>query len=513
MATATATSKLTINAAKLQTALQHSFRPLRRRRLGHIGPNHYSNELDKWGRKKSHGAAPSLAAGGRRIPAPRASLILGHGGNGSNDGSGYGGSVQRRNGDGATLTNFNGSAAASSSNGKTLLNGSRHGSANGTNGKSDYHHRIALRDKNLINGPTFLNGQINNINNNNNDHDDATSPNEERSHQKSDYPSSGYASDLVNGTNGKSDYHHRIALRDKNLINGPTFLNGQIHNIDIDHDDATSPNEEATHRKSDYPSSGYASDLVVVLDMDECLIHSQFLSDQIHDKYRQAEERPAGHAPFQHAEEAEAIIATTCENFKISLPDGDLVHVNKRPNLDLFLREITAKFETYIFTAAMEVYAAPVLNRLDPAGTMFKGIFYRDSCVYDADLNVYSKDLCQVLQQRKKMLINASSSDSHDEYDNREQLLRDDKHSDFDRWNCDERRVVLVDNNPLSFLPNPSNGILVSSFYDDPKDDTLEAVMELLNELDETEDVRPVLEERFGLKDALKDVMKESLGW
>jgi len=445
MATATATSKLTINAAKLQTALQHSFRPLRRRRLGHIGPNHYSNELDKWGRKKSHGAAPSLAAGGRRIPAPRASLILGHGGNGSNGGSGYGGSVQRRNGDGATLTNFNGSAAASSSNGKTLLNGSRHGSAN--------------------------------------------------------------------GTNSKSDYHHRIALRDKNLINGPTFLNGQIHNIDIDHDDATSPNEEATHRKSDYPSSGYASDLVVVLDMDECLIHSQFLSDQIHDKYRQAEERPAGHAPFQHAEEAEAIIATTCENFKISLPDGDLVHVNKRPNLDLFLREITAKFETYIFTAAMEVYAAPVLNRLDPAGTMFKGIFYRDSCVYDADLNVYSKDLCQVLQQRKKMLINASSSDSHDEYDNREQLLRDDKHSDFDRWNCDERRVVLVDNNPLSFLPNPSNGILVSSFYDDPKDDTLEAVMELLNELDETEDVRPVLEERFGLKDALKDVMKESLGW
>mmetsp|Transcript_6535 Transcript_6535/g.14186 ORF Transcript_6535/g.14186 Transcript_6535/m.14186 type:complete len:447 (-) Transcript_6535:134-1474(-) len=445
MATATATSKLTINAAKLQTALQHSFRPLRRRRLGHIGPNHYSNELDKWGRKKSHGAAPSLAAGGRRIPAPRASLILGHGGNGSNGGSGYGGSVQRRNGDGATLTNFNGSAAASSSNGKTLLNGSRHGSAN--------------------------------------------------------------------GTNGKSDYHHRIALRDKNLINGPTFLNGQIHNINIDHDDATSPNEEATHRKSDYPSSGYASDLVVVLDMDECLIHSQFLSDQIHDKYRQAEERPAGHAPFQHAEEAEAIIATTCENFKISLPDGDLVHVNKRPNLDLFLREITAKFETYIFTAAMEVYAAPVLNRLDPAGTMFKGIFYRDSCVYDADLNVYSKDLCQVLQQRKKMLINASSSDSHDEYDNREQLLRDDKHSDFDRWNCDERRVVLVDNNPLSFLPNPSNGILVSSFYDDPKDDTLEAVMELLNELDETEDVRPVLEERFGLKDALKDVMKESLGW
>ena len=65
-----------------------------------------------------------------------------------------------------------------------------------------------------------------------------------------------------------------------------------------------------------------------------------------------------------------------------------------------------------------------------------------------------------------------------------------------------------MDNNPLSFLPNPSNGILVSSFYDDPKDDTLEAVMELLHELDESEDVRPILEDRFGLRDALDDVTK-----
>ena len=79
---------------------------------------------------------------------------------------------------------------------------------------------------------------------------------------------------------------------------------------------------------------------------------------------------------------------------------------------------------------------------------------------------------------------------------------------------CDERRVVLVDNNPLSFLPNPSNGILVSSFYDDPKDDTLEAVMELLHELDGSDDVRPILDDKFGLKDALEDVVKGgSIKW
>lgn len=71
-----------------------------------------------------------------------------------------------------------------------------------------------------------------------------------------------------------------------------------------------------------------------------------------------------------------------------------------------------------------------------------------------------------------------------------------------------------MDNNPLSFLPNPSNGILVPSFYDDPKDEILEAVMELLNELDKSEDVRPILDNKFGLKETLGDLVKgSSTGW
>lgn len=57
---------------------------------------------------------------------------------------------------------------------------------------------------------------------------------------------------------------------------------------------------------------------------------------------------------------------------------------------------------------------------------------------------------------------------------------------------------------PLAFFT-----IFVSQ-YDDPKDATLEAVMELLLELDQAEDVRPVLESKFGLKDALRDVVRSS---
>jgi hypothetical protein len=42
---------------------------------------------------------------------------------------------------------------------------------------------------------------------------------------------------------------------------------------------------------------------------------------------------------------------------------------------------------------------------------------------------------------------------------------------------------------------------------------TLYAVSELLSELEGEEDVRPVLDERFGLRDALKDVVRHGGLW
>ena len=224
------------------------------------------------------------------------------------------------------------------------------------------------------------------------------------------------------------------------------------------------------------PSKQYESDLVVVLDLDECLIHSQFLNSGP-EIYRQDEERPQSLA-FNSQEEADSVISSACESFRISLPDGDLVHVNKRPHLDSFLKEITSRYETHIFTAAQKVYAKPLLDQLDPENEMFVGRYYRDSCTFDPSLGAYVKDL-------KSALVNCPTEGSE--------------------WN--EKRVVLVDNNTMSFLANPLNGILVCNFYDDPKDDTLKAVTELLLELDEVEDVRPFLNDKFGLKDALREAI------
>jgi CTD small phosphatase-like protein 2 len=160
------------------------------------------------------------------------------------------------------------------------------------------------------------------------------------------------------------------------------------------------------------------------------------------------------------------------DTFNITLPDGEMVRVHERPHLHDFLREVSSKYETHIFTAAMEVYAKPVLKMLDPHGEIFTHCWYRESCQLDSNVGAYVKNLgfCWDEPQLK--------------------------------------RTVLVDNNPLSFLANPENGILVSSFYNDHKDTTLPAVMNLLHELDGHADVRPILDERFRLRQALDELSR-----
>lgn len=218
------------------------------------------------------------------------------------------------------------------------------------------------------------------------------------------------------------------------------------------------------------PPRHYESDLVVVLDMDECMVHSQFLSHpaaaelythQLMQKRQQSSN--AAVAPSTNEE------STPVDSFRIHLPDGELVHVNIRPGLPEFLEKICNKHETHVFTAAVPAYADPLLDKLDPTRTLFAGRWYRDSCRYHPQHHAYIKDL-----------ENLPLPQPLD-------------------------RVVLVDNNPLSFLSHPNNGILVRSFYNDGKDDTLKNVWQLVESLDKEHDVRPRLKQMFGLEEAFSE--------
>ncbi|EGZ05719.1 hypothetical protein PHYSODRAFT_551168 [Phytophthora sojae] len=197
--------------------------------------------------------------------------------------------------------------------------------------------------------------------------------------------------------------------------------------------------------------------IALVLDMDECLVHSKFQNEV---EYRQSEYRP------EQLEEYG-------DSFEIVMDDGERAVVNKRPGLDRFLEEAAKHYDVYVFTAGLEAYGKPILDALDPKGNLFAGRFFRESC-----------------QQRKGMFLKDLS------------VVR----------GGDLSRVILVDNNPVSFLMQPSNGIPVPSFYDDANDRTLESLSKVLASLQDVEDVRPRLHQLFRLADLLAEHQRVILG-
>jgi len=265
--------------------------------------------------------------------------------------------------------------------------------------------------------------------------------------------------------------HHTTAQQRQSAQRGKSLSNLTSQNIG---GGSPFPRDRQRHRFQNGETNGktrqYESDLVVVLDMDECLIHSQFLQGPGAKYAHQVQQRGSSSSNGGKG----------VDTFHITLPDGERVLVHERPHLHEFLNEVSSKYETHIFTAAMEVYAKPVLKRLDPHGEIFSGIWYRESCQLDSNMGAYIKNLSLL-------------SESYDNDEQRQQRLN---------------RTVLVDNNPLSFLANPEHGILVSSFYDDSRDTTLPAVLDLLHELDKHDDVRPVLNEKFRLRQALDDISR-----
>ena len=57
-----------------------------------------------------------------------------------------------------------------------------------------------------------------------------------------------------------------------------------------------------------------------------------------------------------------------------------------------------------MFTASEQEYADPILDFLDPDGSLFQARFYRDSCVrhkepsmFVKDLRIFQRDLSQVV--------------------------------------------------------------------------------------------------------------------
>lgn len=110
-------------------------------------------------------------------------------------------------------------------------------------------------------------------------------------------------------------------------------------------------------------------------------------------------------------------------------------------------------------------YAAPIVKRIDPTGTIFNAVLFRGATVNLAG------------QENVKDLAAVGSS---------------------------IERTVLLDNNPFSFVAQPCNGIPVVPFAGDPHDRNLMSkLLPVLKELAEEPDVRPVLRSRYNVEEWL----------
>jgi Dullard-like phosphatase family protein len=210
----------------------------------------------------------------------------------------------------------------------------------------------------------------------------------------------------------------------------------------------------------------YASDLVVVLDLDNCLVCSKF-------------ERDTGtEFAFQSDCKENDDTDLPCDSLLITLPGDTKLRCILRPGLFDFLRSVCGTYETHVFTAGVESYAKTVLAVLESeAGVTFSAKWYRQHCTKieneDGDVLYYVKNLSHL-----GLSLN---------------------------------RTVLVDNNSNSFHAQPDNGLYVKDFFNDATDGTLSAVQEMLEVLRKEPDVRPFLRAKFGLNIGLNRPLYEQL--
>jgi len=271
---------------------------------------------------------------------------------------------------------------------------------------------------------------------------------------------------------------------------------------DVDVRDDNEDNAATTDRCDDFEwkkmkrrrKNNELSDLIVVLDMDECLIHFRMEEDEKENQFQLAacddnddEEDEKDDAAmkdrhqYQHQNQQ-----------KHHHPSFMYVNEHKvllRPGSIEFLKYVTARFETHIFTAGTKEYADSILDQLCLLvgnRNAFSKRWYRKDCdtidildpltAFCID-SIYVKPLSKVAEW--------AGRDAHD-----------------------LRRIVHIDDQARNFLLNHGNGIRVSEWRgDNPNDRALSEVTKILQKIDckNFGDVRPHLrnESYLTLKDQL----------
>jgi Dullard-like phosphatase family protein len=159
---------------------------------------------------------------------------------------------------------------------------------------------------------------------------------------------------------------------------------------------------------------------LLLLDLDETLVHSEFRDSTNYKSLDKMKEN------------------SKCYNRSFSYIDKNYKYyfdIYFRPFLFDFLHEIKNYFDLAIFTASSKGYADTIINYIDPNNELFKFRLYRDACI-PIQKFIFIKDL---------------------------RIIK----------NYNPMNIILMDNSLYSFINQPSNGMLIYSFYTNHKDNQL----------------------------------------
>lgn len=259
----------------------------------------------------------------------------------------------------------------------------------------------------------------------------------------------------------------------------PTLTTDMESGTDDSEDDDSVLNIVTSHskppRRKKRSKWTHPSDLIVVLDLDECLIHF--------DPKKQNEWQFSACREDEDEDDDED---DSEENINSPLDEKEFMFVNEskvflRPGLINFLQFVTKRFQTHIFTAGTKEYADAIVDQLClllKNRNAFSKRWYREDCetveIWDPCTRfaldcIYVKPLSKVAEWAG-------------------------------RDATDLKRIVHIDDRVQNFLLNHENGIHISEWRaDDSNDSDLTNVTKLLQDIDQNNvmDVRSHLRKSF----------------
>ena len=166
----------------------------------------------------------------------------------------------------------------------------------------------------------------------------------------------------------------------------------------------------------------------LILDLDETLVHSAFKPFNIKD---------------------DITITIQIEN------KSQIIHILTRPFLSEFLKKMSKIFEIVIFTASIPQYANPLLDKLE---------------------NIYNNNYNNYISHR---LFRQHCIKTKGNYI-----------KDLHCLGRKKENMIIVDNNPISYVYNVENGLPIGSFHCNKNDNELAKLCFVLEYLSQLDDVR-----------------------